>query len=195
MSMTSRSTLLALLVVVAIASIAALPLRGAAKESSKPAPPPEVNKKILAFCTDHLGQQVSDGECAMLVNEAFKESGAMRKKDIPKPAGDTLRDDDYVWGKLLGPNDEVLPGDIIQLRDVVIKTRKGNRTWTETMTHHTAVIKAVLGKNHFAVLHQNAGGVTAEKKKTVHAGEFDLNFKTQGEYWIYRPLPAEEKKK
>jgi len=64
------------------------------------------------------------------------------------------------------------------------------------MAHHTAVVKEVLGRNHFAVLHQNSSvGVPADQKKTVHAGEFDLNFKTQGEYWVYRPLAAGEKGK
>src|SRR4051794_32486746 len=97
----NRSSLLSLLTVCATLSLAALPLLGAAKEAAKPTGPPEVNKKILAFCTENLGKQVSDGECAMLVNEAFKESGAMRKRDVLKPDGVQLRDDDYVWGKLL----------------------------------------------------------------------------------------------
>lgn len=175
--------------------VATSSLLAATKEAEKPSGPPELNKKILAYCTAHLGEQVSDGECAMLVNAAFKEVGAMPRKQVPKPANVTLADDDYVWGKLLGPNDTVLPGDIIQLRDVVIKKKTGSRTHTETMAHHTAIIKAVIGKNHFAVLHQNSSvGVAPEKKKTVHPGEFDLNFKTEGEYWIYRPLPAERKK-
>src|SRR4051794_7131061 len=111
MRKTNRSSLLVLLTAFAIVTLAALPLRGAAKETSKAAGPSELNNKILAFCTEHLGQQVSDGECAMLVNEAFKETGAMPKRKIPKPDGVSLRDDDYVWGKLLGANDEVQPGD------------------------------------------------------------------------------------
>ena len=35
---------------------------------------------------------------------------------------------------------------------------------------------------------------TGHLGQQVAAGEFDLNFKAQGDYWIYRPLQAEEKK-
>ena len=59
-------------------------------------------------------------------------------------------------------------------------------------THNTEVA----GKNHFLVLHQNSSvGVPAEKKKTVHDGDFDLNFKTEGKFWIYRPIATEKKDK
>jgi len=104
-----------------------------AKRAQKPAAPakpaadvPELNKKVLAYCAERAGQQVADGECANLVNEAYKAVGAMRRRAVPKPAGVELRDDDYVWGRLLGPNDPVLPGDIIQLRDVKIVKKTGN---------------------------------------------------------------------
>jgi phenylpropionate dioxygenase-like ring-hydroxylating dioxygenase large terminal subunit len=176
------------------------PTTRAAAPNPAPAKPdtataaPDLNRKILAFCAAHLGQQVADGECANLVNEAYKSAGALRRRDVPKPPGVTLRDDDYVWGRLLGPDDRVQPGDVIQFRDVKIVKKTGNRTSTHTAGHHTAVVKSVLGKNHFAVLHQNSSyGVPPEKKKTVHDGDFDFNFKTEGEYWIYRPLPAKAK--
>ncbi|MDB5295234.1 MAG: hypothetical protein JWO31_1217, partial [Phycisphaerales bacterium] len=153
-------------------------------------------RRVLAFCADHLDQQVGNGECAVLVNQAFAAAGAMRHRDVPPPPGLSLKDDDYVWGRLLGPDDEVLPGDVIQFRDVVIKKKVGSRTSSHTMGHHTAVVKAVIERNHFAVLHQNSigPGVPEDKKKTVHPGDIDLNYKTAGEAWIYRPLPAAKRK-
>ncbi len=150
---------------------------------------PEVNRKVLAYCAEHLGEKVDNGECAMLVVRAFEAADARTRRDVPKPDVD-LKDDDYVWGKLLGPKDAVLPGDVIQFRDVRITTKAGNRTSTFTMGHHTAVVKEVVAPGHYVVLHQNAGGpgVPEEKRKTVQTGDFDLNNKTKGEFWVYRPL-------
>jgi hypothetical protein len=187
---------------VLMASAAVPAAAAAAAAPAKPASPPakagdvpEVNRKVLAYCAAHLDQQVADGECANLVNEAYKAAGAKRHREVPKPPGVTLQDDDYVWGRLLGPTDEVLPGDVIQFRDVKIVKKTGSRTSTHTMAHHTAVVQKVLGKNHYAVLHQNSSvGVPPEKKKTVHPGDIDLNFKTAGEAWVYRPLAGESQK-
>jgi hypothetical protein len=184
----SRVGIAFVMAVFAFAAVGAAP----AASPAKPGESSDLNRKILAYCADHMGQQVADGECANLVNEAYKAVGAKRRKDVPAPPGLALKDDDYVWGRLLKPTDEVLPGDVIQLRDVKIVKKTGSRTHTETMTHHTAVVQKVLGKNHFAVLHQNSSvGVPPEKKKTVHPGEFDFAYKTAGEYWIYRPLPGD----
>src|SRR4051812_32335476 len=84
-----------------------------------------IAEKIIAFCQQHKGQMVGDGECASLANQALREAGAKgRGTDRPNQG-------DYTWGEQVffieggeaGPKSEgksadIAAGDIIQLRDV-----------------------------------------------------------------------------
>ncbi len=117
---------------------------------------PEVNRAILQFCADNLGKKVGNGECATLPLRACDKVGAKRPSDLPAPKPPLMKDD-YVWGRLLEPKEEVLPGDIIQFRDVEIKVVSPRSTFTYSYPHHTAIIAEVKGKQKFTIYQQNIG--------------------------------------
>src|SRR5690242_7687960 len=97
-----------------------LALIAAAPAPKKEDPTPA---KVLAFAKEHKGQQVGNGECAVLALEALKSANAKpRGKDDPNK-------EDYVWGTLVctidraagakpqGKPADVKPGAIVQFRD------------------------------------------------------------------------------
>jgi hypothetical protein len=150
---------------------------------------PDLNRAILQFCADNLGKKVGDGECATLALRGCDKAGAKRPSDLPKPKP-PLMNDDYVWGRLLEPKEEVLPGDIIQFRDVEIKVVSPRLTYSYTYPHHTAIVAEVKGKQKFTIYQQNIGGPdkTEEQTRTVQKAPLDLGAKVKGTVWIYRPL-------
>jgi hypothetical protein len=161
------------------------------KEKDKDVNP--VNEQVLAFCKEHLGEQVGNGECWTLAHEAVRSAGAKSSpayKDSPNKG-------DYVWGDLVygvevkdgkpvqtGAAGKVRPGDVAQLRDAKFSGRRpGGGTYTQSTPHHTAVVAAVGGGGTvLGVLHQNWGG-----KKTVHELTFNLNDLKAGWVKVYRP--------
>jgi hypothetical protein len=157
---------------------------------------PPLNKTMLEFAQKSVGKKIGNGECTTLAIEGLKAGGAKTTYDY----GVSGLDKDYVWGKLVEKFEDVLPGDIIQFRDVIVVSkdvvRKGNMTFsttsTSTIEHHTAIIAKNLGGGKFALLDQNRGTAqdTEEQRRRVQASEIDLNKKTQGKLWIYRPQPV-----
>src|SRR4051812_10056198 len=109
-----------------------------------------VADKIIAFCQEHKGQMVGDGECASLANQALRAAGAKgRGPDLPKEG-------DYTWGQQVffiqggeadqtseGKSTDIVAGDIIQLRDVKFKGKKPGGTYSMTFSHHTAIVAGV----------------------------------------------------
>jgi hypothetical protein len=100
--------------------------------------------RIVAFCKEHKGKQVGDGECSSLADAALRAAGARhraghhwRRVDpnrVDPGPNDDNHPDDYVWGdlvcvverdaasqarepKVTGQLQDVRPGDIIQFRD------------------------------------------------------------------------------
>jgi len=134
---------------------------------------PELNRKVLKFAEDHLGQQVGNGECWTLAADALTHAGAQR----PGAGGVGVLD----FGRRLGPGEAILPGDVVQFEKArfVHKTRTG--TSTHTMPHHTAIISGVKGKT-ITLLHQNHGG-----KKTVATASINLDERTEGTVEFFRP--------
>jgi hypothetical protein len=98
--------------------------------------------------------------------------------------------DDYVWGRLLEPKEEVLPGDVIQFRDVEIKVVMGRASYEYSYPHHTAIIAEVKGKQKFIIFQQNVGGPdkTDEQRRKMQKDPLDLAAVVKGTVWIYRPL-------
>ena len=129
---------------------------------------PELNRKVVAFASSRLGQQVGNGECWTLAADACKEAGANLTAV-------------YSFGRKLGPLDSPLPGDIIQFEQARFKARLGFRT----VPHHTAVIEKTEGATVLEVLHQNMG----EAGKTVSRDTFHLEDKIGGTVAIFRPRP------
>lgn len=148
---------------------------------AEPEPLSEVNRKIVEFCRASLGKKVDNGECAMLVVVAYRKAGAVGLDFLPAPKP-PMKPNAYVWGKLLGSKDTILPGDVIQFSDVEIGGKSGR-----TLRHHTAVVAQVLGGKRFTIFEQNVNGKTDAQRKIVQLNPLDLNRMTQGNAYFYRP--------
>jgi len=127
----------------------------------------ELQGKIVAWCKGQIGQQVGNGECWTLANEAFNKCGGKRP-------GGNLR----VWGRKLNyPREAPQPGDIVEYRSASFSN--GNRTGPE----HTAVVTGTTGnKGVLLICEQNWGGV-----KKVREVAFDPATLLSGEMMFYRP--------
>src|SRR5882672_5968666 len=158
--------------------------------AAAPAPQQNLGEKVVAFCQEHKGQQVGDGECATLANHALRAAGAKgRGPDLPGKG-------DYTWGtqifyiegqentpKSEGKAFDIKPGDIIQLRDVKFKGRRPGGTYSMTFPHHTAIVAGVEeGGQVVHIFHQNFGG-----KKTVMNATYKLADLKEGWLRFYRP--------
>lgn len=156
-----------------------------------------LNDKVLDFAKKNLGEQVGNGECWTLANDAVLAAGG---KSSPHYA-DSPAKGDYVWGELVygasaangkltedttAAKKAVAPGDIVQFRDAKFSgPRAGGGTYSMTAVHHTAVVAAVApdGKT-FQVLHQNWNG-----KKTVAEAVVAARDLKDGWIKVYRPQP------
>ncbi|HEX4608944.1 MAG TPA: hypothetical protein VH092_12125 [Urbifossiella sp.] len=189
---------LAAVVLVAGSTGPAAAQKATAKKSAKgKAEPLPLNEKVLDFAKKKIGEQVGDGECWALANEAVLAAGGKSSPgytDFPAQG-------DYVWGDLVfgvtakdGKQTEdavvgklkVSPGDIVQFRDAKFTgPRPGGGSYTSTAPHHTAVVAAVSpdGKT-LGVYHQNVSG-----KRTVSDAVFALRDLREGWVRVYRPLP------
>lgn len=159
---------------------------------------PALNAAVLEFARKNLGEQVGNGECWTLANDALRAAGG---KSSPSYT-DYPAKGDYVWGVGVsgvsvadGKRTEEsgaaklapLPGDIVQFRDAkFVGARPGGGTYTMTASHHTAIVAAASpdGKT-LMVLHQNWAG-----KKTVGEATIKLADLKEGWVKVYRPLPA-----
>ncbi len=168
----------------------------AAAQKAKAEVPP-LNAKVLEFAKSKLGEQVGDGECWTLANDAVVAAGG---KSSPGYR-DAPAEGDYVWGELVygvsatgGKATEdapaaklaVAPGDVVQFRDARFAgPRPGGGSYSMTAPHHTAVVARVSpdGKT-LGVLHQNWSG-----KRVV--GEATLALRDLKDGWVkvYRPQP------
>jgi hypothetical protein len=154
-----------------------------------------LNQKILSFCKKSVGKKVGDGQCADLAYLALMQSGAESPddfKDNPLPG-------DYVWGDLIyghkldgskhmetGDRKAVRPGDIIQMRDVLIEHQEESQEYITKETidadHHTAVVASVSADGMtYQVIEQNANDVP-----TVTNGSLHLDDMKKGYILVYR---------
>jgi hypothetical protein len=163
--------------------------------------PSTLGQKIVAFCVEHKGQQVGNGQCGTLASHALRAVGGKhRGPDNPNP-------EDFVWGDLVlfvdsagkpskiqsGKLTDIRPGDIIQFRDAVFEHRTGKtRHVTQHMHHHTAIVESAQGSS-IHLLQQNSSG-----RLFVTEGNINLFELKEGWLRFYRPIPrtaqdAEEK--
>lgn len=159
--------------------------------AAAPANQPSLGEKVVAFCQEHKGEQVGDGECAALANHALRAAAAKgRGNDFPNKG-------DYSWGtriftiegqgesaaKTEGKSFDIKPGDIIQLRDVKFKGRRPGGTYSMSFPHHTAVVAGVEdGGQTVHIFHQNFGG-----KRIVMNATYELDDLKEGWLRFYRP--------
>ena len=73
---------------------------------------------------------------------------------------------------------------MIQFKNVELKYKKGNVSYTESMAQHTAIVYKVNGSLDYEIAHQNTG----EWGKKVGVSNFNLNNMTKGKVMIYRPI-------
>ena len=157
------------------------------------------NQKVVAFAEANVGQKVGRGECTDLAEAAYTAAGAESESKL----GPTGPDADYVWGTLVDTVTTsnhslagVLPGDVIQIRDVMLvhTTKNPDGSWyttTTTASHHTAIVESVSG-SIIHVLEQNVGDANTPDsvRYTVQHGTYDLGDLQSGTMWIYHPISA-----
>lgn len=130
-----------------------------------------LNIQIYELAKAKIGKKVDRGECWDLAKYVLDKTGCEW-------------DGMYKFGTELNAGDCIMPGDIIQFKNVKIKYKEGKTTYTEIMTHHTALVYEVKSENEFVLIHQNTG-YTGRK---VGTSGFRLNSIIKGSYKIYRPV-------
>jgi len=133
---------------------------------------PDLNKQILKFVKDRINTKVGRGECWDLAAEALNALSAGWNKK-------------YEFGRKIDIQKEcVCPGDIIQFNGVKVEYQEGNRHYTETLAHHTAIVYEVKAPGVFVLAHQN----TAHSGKKVGLSDLNLKNITKGKITLYRPV-------
>jgi hypothetical protein len=132
-----------------------------------------VNKKIVELAGAKMGKKVLRGECWDLAKYVLEETNC---------DWDGL----YEYGALLKSNDCVMPGDIIQFKNVRLKYKVGEVTFTELMTHHTAIVYEVKGEGDYVLIHQNTG----RTGRKVGTSDFNVSDMIKGSIKIYRPVKS-----
>lgn len=126
----------------------------------------ERRKNIAEFCIRHRREQVGNGECWTLADDAFLSSGATRPGDDPR-----------VWGRLVDyAKEPIEPGDIVEFRNASITG------YGITGPEHTAVVIKGGRRGACTLAEQNWGGV----KKVRHIA-VNLSNLVSGEVMVYRP--------
>jgi hypothetical protein len=176
---------------------------------------PDVDEKqseqAKQFAAKNAGQQVGDGECYALADQALKAAGAKSADSYGKITPTA----DYVWGTTVAVG-QARGGDVVQFKDyavtvtVVTKVVKADgsyteQTRTETMSrpHHTAVVQQTGATGSVSVYEQNVNGsravqtnhlplVSREDAPVVTASEgatttVTTSVKVTGAAKIYRP--------
>ena len=176
-----------------------------------------ITEQVLAFARSKVGEQVGNGQCAVLALEAVDSAKGVSMFTLtPQPFTD---DTSYVWGKLVttltptdGDTSGITPGDILQYKDVVLKETRtvvspsGDRTETgggQDGPHHTAIVSDLLsdsGTGHdIGVYQQNVAGVQKVGPGFAWGGDYtgvkDVDGRTitvkhtmvRGEIFVYEP--------
>ncbi len=137
---------------------------------------PDLNKDIIKYIKSVKGKKVDRGECWDLANQALTRISADWDKS-------------YVYGDLVDPKiDEIFPGDLIQFENVKTQYTEGNATYTEIMTHHTAIVYKVIEKGIYEIAHQN----TQFSGRKVGISELNLDHIIKGDVFFYRPTKNRE---
>lgn len=132
---------------------------------------PELNKKVIEFVNTNMNKKVGMGECWDIAAEALNKVGAKW-------------DGKYNFGKEVDPKKAcIFPGDIVQFEGVILTYSIEDVFYTETLTHHTAIIYSVKEKGDFMIADQN----TKHSGKKVTTHPFKVKDVTKGKFSIYRP--------
>jgi len=124
-----------------------------------------------------LGTKVGDGECFAFVKTILEDNGCKTALDY----------EDGSWGDPVKAED-VQVGDVIQLQDVKIAFKKGNKTFNANFPKHTQLVIEAPGKGKFVVLEQNTDFGDVADPKVVQKHTFDVKSVTAGKVTFYRPV-------
>jgi hypothetical protein len=143
-----------------------------------------------------MGQQVGDGECWTLANQALLAVGAQCSTRGVEPC---MPSQSYTHGHIIysfvpakssypEPRGGVLEagvarGDIIQLLSAHFNSKDGRSEKWAGAPDHTAVITGVDPNGVLRVVESNVGGV-----KRVQKGSFDMEELVKGEVRIFRAV-------
>jgi hypothetical protein len=128
-----------------------------------------LNNAVVAYAQNHLGQQIGNGECWTLVDEALRSAGA-----------DTSGDSNYVFGTPVSLS-YLMGGDVIQFENARFDHRSGSSTSWMEFPHHTAIVESVQGRT-VTLLNQNVNGDRHVQRSTINLDEL-----TRGSLTAYRP--------
>jgi len=132
---------------------------------------PVLNKQIIDFVKTKIGKKVGKGECWDVAAEALNTVGAKW-------------DGNYKFGKEVNyKKDCVFPGDIMQFEGVTLKYSIGDKHFMEKLSHHTAIIYEVKGKEEFVLADQNTG----RSGRKVGISPLNLKDLTNGKFKVFRP--------
>jgi hypothetical protein len=134
---------------------------------------PPVNANVLKFVESRMGEEVADGDCWKLADEALAAAKARR----PGKNGYGT----YVFGRTVKSVEAALPGDIVQFAEAKFVSPDGVRY---EMSRHTAVVAAVHGTK-VEILHQNWNG-----NRRVSKLQLDVADLKAGQVTFYRPQAA-----
>jgi hypothetical protein len=133
---------------------------------------PELNKKIVEYVESVIGTEVDRGECWDLAANALEYANADW-------------DGMYEFGEeYIFKNKPILPGDILQFKNVIANYSEGYTTFTEKFMHHTAIVYKVHDNNLLEIAHQNTG----LEKNMVVITDFNPEWITKGKLRYYRPV-------
>ncbi len=138
----------------------------------KEEPLPPTNQKVLEYVNTVIGKKVGAGECWDLANEAL--TFAQAKWTFPNTFGKPY---DY-------KKSQIMPGDLIQLSNVTIESRKGNSVSTITMAKHTAIVYSVGENGKIKVAEQNFNNI-----RKIVLNDWNLPDVKKGKLQFYRPQP------
>jgi hypothetical protein len=143
---------------------------------------PEINKKIVTYLDAVIGHQVHGGECWDLAAGALDFAGAYLDR--------STKESIYIFGRKIDPSEEtIFPGDIIQFEDVTLEYQTEEMIFTESMSHHTAVIYQVIAPGEYKIAHQN----TRLSGKKVGLSDIALKNIKKGTLIFYRPVKENTK--
>lgn len=163
-----NTTIHAFLITIASLSISAIQAQDTIPSA---APLPPKNQHIVDLVLTQEGEKIGRGECWDLAAQALNSAGAKW-------------DGMYAYGKIVDwKKNEVLPGDIVQMADVQVEHKEGNRSRREFYGKHTAVVIAVRGRGDFSLAHQNVEPIG----KKVGFSELRMNDVRSGKLTFYRP--------
>ncbi len=145
-----------------------------------------VNQTIIAWISSRVGTQIGNGECWTMVETTLRESGARTSNDIMGASGVTA-DANYVWGDPVTlPN--LIAGDIIQLRNYVVRIGTEESWEEQTRPHHSAIVASIGANGVVQVYECNVNGSRSVQRNTLYF-QAGSTVSVSGTWWFYRPQP------